>query len=231
MKFLWNALAVVAVAHLLALGAFAGWLTFSGRLDSQRLHEVRALFSKTTAQLKAEAEIAAAKAAQDAKEAEVRAKIGTAPVAASEALDLKLQLSEIDRARLEAMRREVAILRDTLKRERDALDADRVSLNKDRADFEQARLAVAKTEGNTQFKKALATYEALKPDQAKLALRQLIDAKQTDQAVAYLNAMQERARTRIVDEFLKDDPKVASDLLERLRTRGLTQRAPEGSSG
>jgi hypothetical protein len=161
----------------------------------------------------------------------VRAKVGTAPVAAAEALDLKLQLSEFDQARLEAMKREVSILRDTLKRERAALDTDRAALHKERADFEQARRAVMNTDGTAQFKKALATYEGLKPDKAKLALKQLIDARQVDQVVAYLNAMQERARTRIVDEFLKDDPKVAADLLERLRMRGLTQRSPEGTSG
>lgn len=231
MKHIWNALAVIAVANLLALLGVAGWLKATGRLDSERVREVRALFTRTTTQRKAEADAAAAKAEQDKKDAELKAKVGTPPVTASEALDLKLQLSEVDQARLDAMKREIGILKDTLKRERDALLADRQALDKERADFQKARESVQQTEGNVQFKKALATYEGLKPDKAKLALKQLIDAKQTDQVVAYLNAMQERSRTRIFDEFLKDDPKVAADLLERLRTRGLTQRAPEGTSG
>ena len=48
---------------------------------------------------------------------------------------------------------------------------------------------------------------------------------------AYLNAMQERTRTKVLDEFIKSDPKVATDLLERLRTRGIAARAPETMPG
>jgi len=90
---------------------------------------------------------------------------------------------------------------------------------------------VAETEGNAQFKKALATLEGLKPDKAKAALQELINGKQVDQAVAYLNAMQERMRTKVIDEFITADPKVATDLLERLRTRGMIARAPEAPPG
>jgi hypothetical protein len=86
---------------------------------------------------------------------------------------------------------------------------------------------VAQTEGNAQFRKALATLEGLKPDKVKLTLQQLLDQGEADQVVAYLNAMQERTRTKVLDEFIKSDPKVATDLLERLRTRGLIARASE----
>jgi hypothetical protein len=43
--------------------------------------------------------------------------------------------------------------------------------------------------------------------------------------VAYLNAMQDRTRSKVIGEFLKDDPTLASDLLERLRQRGQIARA------
>jgi hypothetical protein len=239
MKFLWRILSIVAVANLLALLAFVGWLKISDRLDQGRVREVRELFTKTGAQRKAEAAEAQAKAEADEKLAAERGRAGTVPVTASETLDLKIQLSELDQARLEAMRREVSILQDTLRRERKVLDADRAAFAKERDDFGKARQVVAQTEGSAQFKKALATYEGLKPDKAKLALKQLIDTKPApgvagggiDQAVAYLNAMQERSRTKIIDEFLKDDPKVANDLLERLRTRGMLARAPESAPG
>jgi hypothetical protein len=227
MKFLWNALAVLAVANFLGLAAFVGWLKMSDRLDRERLHEIRTVLTQTVAQRKADAESLVAKAEQDKATAAEQAKIGTPPVTASETLDLKIQLSQFDQARLEAMRRDVSLLQDTLRRERQALEADRTTLASERAGFEKARQVVAQTEGNAQFKKTLATYESLKPDKSKLALKELIDQKQTDQAVAYLNAMQERARTRVIDEFLKDDPKMAADLLERLRTRGMLARGPE----
>jgi hypothetical protein len=231
MKTVWNLLAVLAVANLLGLGAFVGWLKMSNRLDRERLHEIRTVLTQTVSQRKADADAVTAKADQDKKTAAEQAKVGTPPVTASEALDLKIQLSQFDQARLEAMRRDVSLLQDTLRRERQALDADRAAFAKEKSDFEKARQTVAATEGNVQFKKTLATYESLKPDKAKLALKQLIDQKQTDQAVAYLNAMQERPRTKVIDEFLKDDPKVAADLLERLRTRGMLARGPEGPTG
>jgi|SRR5712671_4352026 len=229
MRLIWNLLAVMAVANLLGLGAFVGWLKMSDRLDRERLHEIRTVLTQTVSQRRADADALAAKAEQDKKAAAEQAKVGTPPVTAAEALDLKIQLSQFDQARLEAMRRDVSLLQDTLRRERQALEADRAAFNKEKTDFEKARQAVAQTEGNAQFKKTLATYESLKPDKAKLALKQLIDQKQTDQAVAYLNSMQERPRTKVIDEFLKDDPKMAADLLERLRTRGMQLRGPEGT--
>jgi hypothetical protein len=228
MKIVWNLLAVMAVANLLGLGAFVGWLKMSDRLDRERLHEIRTVLKRTVSQRKSEADAQSAKSEQDKADAAIAAKVGTLPVTSAEALDLKIQLSQFDQARLEAMRRDVALLQDTLRRERQALDADRIAFNTERANFEKARQIVAETEGSAQFKKTLATFESLKPDKAKLALKQLIDQKQTDQAVAYLNSMQERSRTRVIDEFLKEDPKLAADLLERLRTRGMLARGPEG---
>jgi hypothetical protein len=41
-----------------------------------------------------------------------------------------------------------------------------------------------------------------------------------DSAVEYLNAMEERSRTKVMSEFAKDDPRLAAELLESLRRRG-----------
>jgi hypothetical protein len=46
-----------------------------------------------------------------------------------------------------------------------------------------------------------------------------VDNTGTDQVVAYLNAMEDRTRTKIITEFQKQDPALAAELLERLRTR------------
>ncbi|MBM4108075.1 MAG: hypothetical protein FJ255_04595 [Phycisphaerae bacterium] len=53
------------------------------------------------------------------------------------------------------------------------------------------------------------------------------DAARLDMVVSYLNAMQERTRAKVIGEFLKDDPALASELLERLRRRGQIARAAE----
>jgi hypothetical protein len=222
MKTLWNILAVVAVANLFALIGIVGYLKLSDRLDATRIREVRQLFSITTKDRKAQEEEAKTKAELDARVAKEEAKKGTPPVNASDTLDLKIQQSQIDLARMESLKREVQILQETLGRAKAKLDSDRDALEKERKDFEQAREVVRKTETDVQFKKALATLEGLKPDKAKATLQTLIDEKQVDQVVSYLNAMQERSRTKVMDEFIKSDPKVATDLLERLRTRGIS---------
>lgn len=231
MKSLWTMLSVLAVANLLALGGFVGWLKATDRLSAERLTAVRGLFVETVAQQKAKADEETAKAAADQKVAAEKAKEGQPPLAASDVLAIKLEQGKADLERVESLKREVQILRETLQRERGQLDSDRLALKKEKDEFERARKIVADTEGNAQFKKALATLEGLKPDKAKTALQQLIDGQQIEQVVAYLNSMQERTRTKIVDEFLKADPKVATDLLERLRTRGMQARASESTPG
>lgn len=222
MKTLWSILSVIAIANLLAILGIVGYLKTSDRLDATRVKELRQLFSETGAQRKAKEEEAKSEAEKNAAAAKESSKKGTPPVTSGDALELKLQQSQIDVARVESLKREVQILQDTLARRKAALDSERTAFDKERKDFDQARDVVRKNEGDAQFKKALATMEGLKADKAKSALQTLIDQKQIDQVVSYLNAMQERTRTKVIDEFIKSDPKVATDLLERLRTRGVS---------
>jgi hypothetical protein len=49
-------------------------------------------------------------------------------------------------------------------------------------------------------------------------------------ALDYLNAMQPRTRSKVVTEFAKDDPKLAGELLERLRTYGQVPLGTENLS-
>jgi len=222
MKTIWSVLSVAAVANLLALVGIVLYLNSTGRLDAERMREMRVLLSETTAQRAAKAALAKEQAERDAKIGLEQAKVGTPPVTGADALLLKQEQSQIDMARLEMMRRDVEMLRDTLRRERTALDDQKVAFEKERKDFQQAREVVIKTESDEQFRKALATIEGLKADKAKATLQTMIDQQQVDQVVSYLDAMQERTRTKVMDEFVKADPKVAADLLERLRTRGVS---------
>ena len=48
--------------------------------------------------------------------------------------------------------------------------------------------------------------------------------------VEYLNAMDERARTKVMTEFAKSDPALAAQLLESLRKRGQFARVDAGTS-
>src|SRR5688572_21449504 len=125
MKTLWSILSVLAVAHLLAIGGIIAYLVFTGRLDADRMRDLRTLMSETGTQRAARLAEAEIKASRDAAAAQLAAKVGTPPVTSTDALDLKLQQSQVDLTRLESLKRDVQILQDTLRRERAALDADR----------------------------------------------------------------------------------------------------------
>ncbi len=84
-----------------------------------------------------------------------------------------------------------------------------------------------KQTSDEQFKLALGTLESQKPKDAYNVLKALIDNQKPDDAVGYLAAMSDRARSKIVAEFIKVDDKLAAGLLEQLRHRGVT--APDAA--
>lgn len=226
MKTIWTIISIIAVANVLALVGLVGWLKSSDRIDVARMREVRQFFAKTVTQQRAEEAEAKAKEEAAKKEAEEQAKRSEPPVRADEKLEVRLRESQADVVRLEGVRRDVQVLRDTLSRERQALDEERAKFEAERKAWAKMRDDALKLETDEQFKKTLGTLEALKPDKAKTTLDELIKSNNREQVVAYLNAMQDRTRTKIVDEFIKSDPKLAADLLERLRTKGQLAQAP-----
>ncbi|MFM9996044.1 MAG: hypothetical protein ACKVU4_09600 [Phycisphaerales bacterium] len=228
MKSLWTILTVVAMANLLMLLGMVGWLASSDRLDMGRLRAIRQVLAPTRAQDRAEEVAANLKAEESARDAAQAAKVGIAPVTTAERLGIKLEESEMDVQRKERARKEIDDLRRGLLLERERLDRDAAAFRTEQAAFAQERQRIKALDGDTQFLKTLTTIEQLKPDKAKIALQQLLDAGQVDQVVAYLDRMQDRTRTKVIDEFLKGDPKVAADLLERVRTRGVEPRVASG---
>src|SRR5947209_6890493 len=143
MKTIWTILSVLAVANLLALAAFAGWLKVSDRVDIARVRGVRQMFMETLTQQKSREDEARAQAEADDKAAAQKAQEGQPPIGAADALSLKLGQGKADQERLESLKREVQILRETLRRERNQLDADKAAFKKEQEDFERARTVIA----------------------------------------------------------------------------------------
>lgn len=270
MKALWTAVCILAIAHILALAGFAGWLHTSGRLSAERFNKVREIFAGTLAE-EAQAKVTeATQREQEAKAAEEAAKAARPPVTALEQLVAKQQLTEKDRQDVSRLAKEVEILRSSLTRERSELDRLRQQLESDRAQFAAMRKKISEQEGTQQFQKTLGVLTTLKPDQAKATLAALlrnpgaaapaeaaadatqpatgplvvngrpvsppgesaaratppgVDPEGLELVVGYLNAMDERARAKIVAQFVQEDPGLAAELLERLRTRGIETRA------
>lgn len=235
MRTLWLIVSTLALAHVLAIGGVIGWLAWSDRLDRARIERVREVFAPTLAEERARAAEAAA-AARAAEQAAAEAAKASGPLlTAAQRLSVREEEQEVDRQRLERLKREVSDLQAAMQREREIVEEERRLLVAERAEFEAMRARLEEIEGGEQFKKALRVLAGLKPDDAKAALMELVrrdDAGTgTEQVVSYLNALPDRTRTKVMAEFLADDPKLAADLLERLRTRGLVARAPGEPGG
>lgn len=226
MKSLWTIIAVVALLNVLAIGALLGWLQSSGRLSRERALAVKQVFTTTVEQEKAQK--AALEAEAKLKEAERLAaeKAGMPPKPAGEVI-AEQQFREEQKAQmLHRQQQDLENLRASLMSKLADLETREKRLAADRAAFAEERRRIAETEGQAQFKAALATLEGQKPKDAKLVLQSLITARQMPQVVSYLAKMDEGKRSKVLAEFVKDDPAVAADLLERLRTRGMAPPTP-----
>jgi len=254
MKSVWSILSVLAVANLLALAGFVGWLGVSDRLDMPRVREVRTLFAPTLSEQDAAEKAEAAKAEAAAAAAEDAVKASRVPLTASELLAARIEATEIDRQRTERLRREVEDLQARLSAERTHLESQRAQLSQDRKVFEEMVAASQGALVDTQFQKTLSVLQALKPADAMAMLQQILatgstgvpvdasaggvvgetgvaalsatDPVRMRQVVAYVDAMDERPRVKVMTEFVKADPRLAAELLENLRKRADFARVP-----
>jgi hypothetical protein len=231
MRTLWKIIAVLAVANLIGLVLFVGWLKASDRLSLDRLRKVREIIAPT---LSAEAE--AAKTAEDQAKAAAKEKAEadrTAGPPESASDRIARNADDADAKEQAALRkeREQQDLARQLVRERQALDALRAQLEADRSAFEATRTKAAADAKSVQFKQALVTLESQKAKDAYTVLRALVDANKTELVVNYLAAMQDRTRAKVLAEFIKADEKMAAGLLDQLRSRGLASAAGGVRSG
>jgi len=174
MRTLWNIVAVIAVANVLAFGAFAGWLVASDRLDVGRLREVRAMLTKTIAQSAEESKAAEQKAEADRRAAEEAAKAARVPMTAAEKLAARGEATELDHQRAERLKREIADLQRQVSGQLTRLQQERARLDEDRLAFEQAVQGSQQSMNDAQFQKTLGVLSTLKPAEATAVLRQML---------------------------------------------------------
>lgn len=244
MRALWTILSTIAVANLVALIAFLGWLRMTDRLNMERVKAVREVITPTLAQdaeKKKSDEQAAKVAAGEAKE---KARREAPPLTAEATLALRDQAAELERQKVRRLEREVADLTAALDLAKTQFVAAKGEIERERA---EAKAALEAGESSPQFKKTVGVLEAVKPAEARNILAQMLvdgvgagsaatgasTARPTEsglkRVVGYLNAMQDRTRAKVISEFQKEDPALAADLLERLRAFG-TMVLPGGRS-
>jgi hypothetical protein len=221
MRTAWIVVSTLAIANLLALGGFIGWLGMTHRLSRGRVDAVKHVFVKTIAAEELERTEAQTQLAAEEAEAARAKRMAIPPVSAAEKIAVQMAAEKTDFQNTLRREGEMKTLRDSLQRESERLQVWQDALQKRELAFKAERKKIVDIEGGEQFKKALATIEVLKPKDAQSLMSTLAKDGKIDEVVAYLNAMEERSRGKVMAEFNKVDPKLAADLLERLRTRGM----------
>ncbi|MDX2114378.1 MAG: hypothetical protein SFZ24_01985 [Planctomycetota bacterium] len=226
MRSIWIIISTLAIANLLGIAGFLGWLQTSGRLNRDRVERIRTILAPTVATEQAEEQRRQAEAETARQAAEAAAKVGVKPLTAEQRLEDAAGQEEVDAQRSRRVQRETTDLINTLMREREQLDRERAKFDADVAAFKEMRARIAEQEGSEQFQKTVQLYQSVKPADAKNMMASLIQTGKKDQVVSYLNALAPRNASKILAEFQVDDPALAADLLERLRLLG-TALAPE----
>lgn len=174
MKTIWTVLSVLAVANLLAVTAFVGWLRSSERLDMERVRQVRELLQPTITEVKAKAELARAEQVAQKKKQEEEAKAARAPLTASEQLEARLEANELDRQRVKSLKTEVESLRRSLRDAQEQIRREREELARKKDEYDRLVASQQTLTGSEQFKKTLAVLESFKPSDARVALMQIM---------------------------------------------------------
>jgi hypothetical protein len=222
MKTLWNIVSFLAVVHLLALLIFIGWLWQSQRLSVERMHELRGVLAMTVPQQQAAAARTATQIQQQ-HDRDVQEQRRNDPPVDSAAqikhVSLIKQQEEQSRRRLQD---EKTILLGQLAAATSELDQQRSELERTRTQWENAVRTDRQRKTDEQFLQTIKQYEQVPPKQGKKMIAELVSRDQFDMAVAYLDAMNPRAASKILREFKTDSEiALATQLLEELRTFGM----------
>lgn len=226
MRKLWTIISVLAVVNLIAIGGVLAWLSTTGRLNGERIHKVREMLREPIPAEKARLDADAAKAAEAVKADEKKARQAGLPETAAGQLDRQRDAADIRQQTILRLREEVEQLRATLARQEEQLAGDKQALADAEKRLADREAQLARNTGAANFQAALASLESQKPQAARLVLQALIDGGKRDEAVAYLAAMQDRVRGKVLAEFIKTDEKLAAGLLEQLRLRGIDAPPP-----
>ena len=101
MKLIWNVMAILSFANLMAIGGLAGWLLNSDRLDADRADRIRAMLAEPISVEQARLAEEAAEAAAAEAERQEMARLSAPSVSSNEAALIRLASTEVDQQRVE----------------------------------------------------------------------------------------------------------------------------------
>jgi len=223
MRTLFTAFTLVLVINTLALGALAGWLGTTGRLNKDRLRDAVAVFNHTIDE--------EAKLADEAEQAELDAQALTERVLRMEQVaggpvtpEARLQsiqvVDEKQRALLERQKVEAQALRRQLDSQQRLIEQRIAELDAKQQAFDTAIATKIEKMQDADFKEAIAMLEGIPPKQAKQVIQQWLTGGAQEQVVDYLSAMEERKAAKVLKEFkLPNEVAQVATLIEQLRQR------------
>jgi len=220
-RSMWLIVSTIAVANLLALAGFVGWLAASDRLDFDRIEQVRELIAPTRSEEMARARALEAEEAAAKARLEEQGDLGALPINAADRLSVLREVDEVSRQRFERMERETRDLQRQLRAELESIATERENFETMRTAFERRRQEIEELEGSRQFKRAMQLYEGSRPEATANMFQTLIQQGREEDVVSYLNAMKPMSARRVIAEFEGRDPALAARLLEGVRTYGL----------
>ena len=226
MKTLLKLVLVLAVANLLAVAGFVGWLFASGRVDGERVTRVRDIFRPTIA----EEEAARAEAGNTAAEADRLAaddlRVRGLPLASGEEIAAEDRFRDRATLALKSLEEQHRRMQDDLRSREEAVTEREEALTARQEEWEASIADSKDRQTNAQFRKAVRLLEAAPPKQGREWILELIKSGRADLAVTYLDAMNPAKSANLLKAFKSEgDAMVATDLLERLRKLGLGREA------
>ncbi len=226
MKKLWTIVSAISFLNFIAILAAVGWLLNTGRLGRERVEAMRDVLFP--------ADLGGDEELTDPTTLGLEGGVadGSAVLSAEDRLNMRLERSDADEERVRRMQREVDDLKAALSRERRLLDSQREEFEAERAAFFDQRRTIADLEGGDQFRRSLVVLETLKSSEAMESLQAMLDEGKDIEVVSYLNAMEDRTRSKIFSEWVKNgQPQLAAKLLEDIRQRGIGDLPPGDPSG
>ena len=219
---IFNLLAVISIATLLALGGMAGFLFGSGRLNQPRIEKIAAVL-----RCELDDDTDSPEAAPNTQPAE--ADHGAGGRLSAEAIKFARYDDERRRAILERAEADVRAQRDLLNQALQDLVNSQESFERDKEEWQKRRKRLSQEQQDKGFLKELAYVKKLSAKQAKAHVLQTWKKHRAD-VVRLFNALKPREGQRILDEFKStEELQIIHELLEQLRNQDMGD--PPSTSG
>ncbi len=229
MKTIWTIITILLLINALLLGVGVGWLSNSGRLNQERIDRIRDMLTLTIEQEEKQAQLALELEEQTRQQAMDIARlesVSDGPVTLADRLQTELQGDELAAQRVERMKRDIADLRRQLRLSQELLAKKHQEMQSQQQVFDDAVQRQTKLQEDKDFQQTVRMYEQLKAKQTKQMFQELVGQGKARQVVDYLAAMQLRKAAAVLKEFKSpDEVAQATDLLQRLRERGIEMTA------